>query len=84
MPLWWVVASIRFVAPVLLAGLFGWNMYDLFVKNNGNYGDYPMWAIIWAGWVVSALVFISGFIAKIVVARKKKKGFIEDEVVWED
>lgn len=84
MPLWWLVASIRFVAPVLLAGLFGWNMYDLFVKNNGNYGDYPMWAIIWAGWVVSALVFISGFIAKIVVARKKKKGFVEDEVVWED
>ena len=84
MPLWWLVASIRFVAPVLLAGLFGWNMYDLFLKNNGNYGDYPMWAIIWAGWVVSALVFISGFIAKVVVARKKKNGFIEDEVVWED
>ena len=84
MPLWWLITSIRFVAPVLLAGLFGWNMYDLFAKNNGNYGGYPMWAIVWAGWVVSGLVFISGFVAKAIVARKKKNGFIEDEVVWDD
>ena len=83
MPLWWFVASIKFVAPVLLTGLFAWNMFTLFHDNGGSYGSYPIWAQVVAGWVVSALVFASGFIAKIVVNAKKKKGFVEDEVVWE-
>lgn len=83
-PYWWFAASIRFIAPVLLTGLLIWNMYTLFAVNNGSYGDYPIWAQIAAGWAVSALVFLSGFIAKLVVNAKKKKGFVEDEVVWKD
>lgn len=85
-PYWWFSASVKFIAPVLLAALFGWNMYTLFHDKGGTYNpDYPLWAQIAAGWVVSALVFASGFIAKFIVARKKKKeDFIEDEVVWED
>lgn len=83
-PYFWLAASIRFIAPVLLTGLFVWNMITLFGQNGGSYGDYPIWAQIAAGWAVSALVFASGFIAKLVVNAKKKKGFVEDEVVWED
>ena len=60
-------------------------MITLFGKNGGSYGDYPIWAQIIGGWVVTILVFASGFIAKIFVARKKKReGYVEDEVVWED
>ncbi len=83
-PYWWFAASIKFISPVLLAGLFIWNIVTLFVKNGGSYGDYPIWAQIAAGWAVSILVFLSGFIAKLIVHKKKKEGFVEDEVVWED
>ncbi len=84
-PYWYFAASIKFVSPLLLAGLFVWNIYSLFVINGGTYNpDYPMWAQIAAGWVVSGLVFISGFVVKAVVKHKKKSGFVEDEVVWED
>lgn len=84
MPYWWFTASIKFTAPVLLAGLFIWNMVVLFSENGGSYGDYPIWAQIVAGWVVSVLVFASGFIAKIFVNQRKKKGYTEDEVVWKE
>ncbi len=83
-PYWWFAASVKFIAPVMLAGLFIWNMIVLFGQNGGSYGGYPIWAQVAAGWIVSGLVFVSGFIAKIVVKQKKKKGFVEDEVVWKD
>ena len=83
-PLWWFAASIKFVSPILLTALFVWNMIVLFGQNGGSYGGYPIWAQVIAGWIVSALVFISGFIAKIVVNKQKKKGFVEDEIVWKD
>lgn len=84
MPLWWFVATIRYVAPLLLTALFAWNMNVLFYRDGGSYGSYPIWAQIAAGWSVSLLVFLSGFIAKIIVNKKKKQGFIEDDVVWDD
>ena len=85
MPAFWFVASVKFVAPILLAALFGWNMYALFFENGGSYGGYPIWAQVAAGWVVSVLVFASGFIAKLFVVRRKKKGdYVEDEVSWRD
>ena len=84
-PYWWFASSIKFISPVLLTALLAWNMYVLFAKNGGTYNpDYPIWAQIAAGWAVSVLVFASGFIAKLVIAHKKKKGFVEDEVVWKD
>lgn len=83
-PYWWFAASVKFVAPLLLIGLFVWNMVVLFGQNGGSYGGYPIWAQIAAGWVVSGFVFASGFIAKLIVRRKKKQGFVEDEVIWED
>lgn len=83
-PYWWFASSIKFVSPILLAGLFVWNMIDLFGAKGGIYGGYPIWAQVAAGWIVSALVFVSGFIARIIINEKKKKGFVEDEVVWKD
>ena len=84
MPYFWFSASVKVIAPAMLIGLFVWNMITLFGKNGGSYGDYPIWAQVVAGWAVSLLVFASGFIAKIVIARKKKKGYVEDEIVWKD
>ena len=82
-PYWWFASSVKVVSPLLLAGLFIWNMVVLFAQKNGTYDEnYPIWAQIVAGWVVSVLVFSSGYIAKIIVRVKKKKGFVEDEVVW--
>ncbi len=82
-PYWWFASSVKVVSPLLLAGLFIWNMVVLFSQKNGTYDEnYPIWAQIAAGWVVSVLVFSSGYIAKIIVRVKKKKGFVEDEVVW--
>ncbi len=85
-PYWWFAASVKFISPLLLAGLFVWNLIVLFVQKGGTYDpNYPIWAQIAAGWAVTVLVFASGFIAKIVVNHKKKKeGFVEDEVIWED
>ncbi len=83
MPRIWFRLAIRYVAPISLAVLFVWNMYDLFVTRNGSYG-YALWAECIAGWLVSALVFASGFILRIVIKQKKKKGYVESEIVWED
>lgn len=83
MPRMWFRLAIRYVAPISLVILFCWNMYDLFVKNNGNYG-YAMWAECIGGWLVSALVFASGFIVKMVVKCKAKKGFVENEIIWDE
>ena len=84
MPAWWFITSVKFVAPILLTTLFCWNLYDLFVTQNGNYGGYPQWALFVGGWLITILVMASGFIVKAIVAAKKKKGFVEEEVIWED
>lgn len=39
---------------------------------------------ITVGWLVSVLVFLSGFFVRLIVNRKKKNGFVENEVVWKD
>ncbi len=84
MPAWWFITSVKFVAPLLLTTLFCWNLYDLFVTQKGNYGGYPQWALFVGGWLVTILVMASGFVVKAIVAVKKKKGFVEEEVIWED
>lgn len=85
MPYWLFSASIKVISPLLLAGLFVWNIVSLFVLKGGTYNkDYPIAAQIAAGWAVTALVFASGFIMKLVVKHKKKSGYVEDEIVWED
>ena len=83
-PYWWFAFSVKILSPVMLAALLAWNVLTLFTKNGGSYGGYPIWAQIAAGWAVTILVFASGFIAKAIISSKKKKGFVEDEVVWKD
>lgn len=78
----WFVTSIKFVAPVLLTGLFVWNLYSLFA-GGGVYGGYPLWSNIIGGWCVTALVFISPFAVKKYIESRKKKGFRDDEYDWD-
>ncbi len=84
MPRFWLRLSIRWVAPILLSILFIWNMVQLFAKNGGIYGDYPLWAEILGGWLMTAMFLAIGFIMRAVVKHKKKAGFQEDDISWED
>ncbi|MBQ2676048.1 MAG: sodium-dependent transporter [Clostridia bacterium] len=86
MPSWWFTASVRFIAPVLLSVLFVWNIVVLF-QGGGVYGaadGYSLASNIVLGWAVMALVFVSGFIVKLIVNRQKKKGFVEQDITWDD
>ena len=79
MPSWWFVGSIKFVAPVILAGFFAVNMYEL-VKVRGAYSGMPIWAIVVGGWSVTFIVFFSGVVAKIYENSRAKKGIADTEV----
>lgn len=86
MPSWWFVGSIKFIAPIALIGFGIWNLYTLFA-GGGVYGadsGYPLWSNIVGGWLVTLIVFISGFVAKAILNSKKKSGFVEDDNDWED
>lgn len=83
MPAKWFNIAVKFLAPAMLLILFIWNMHNLFVVKNGHYG-YALWAELIAGWGVSILVFLSGFIVRFIIKRKVKKGFVEKEVHWEE
>lgn len=85
MPRIWFRVSIKIISPFCLFILLVWNVYSLFIKNGGHYNaDYPIWAEIVAGWVVTGFVFLSGVIAKVVINHMKKKGFEEEEIIWKD
>ena len=84
MPGWWFISTLKYIAPILLSVMFIWNLVTLFTKQNGVYGGYPLWTNIAGGWIITALVFASGFIVKAIVKAKKKKGFVEEEPVWKD
>ena len=85
MPQWWFDLSIRFISPIILFGFLCWNMYTLFAKNGGRYNtEYGFFAEIIGGWVIMALCFLSGFIIKAICKAKKKKGFVEEELSWDD
>ena len=85
MPKWWFTISIKFVSPICLSCLLAWNIYTLFFVQGGQYNaDYPIWAELIAGWVVTVLVFLSGFIAKFVIKRKVANGFEENEIEWKE
>ena len=79
----WFRISIRYIAPITLTILFVWNIYSLFALKGGHYG-YALWAELIAGWLVSILVFVSGFIIRLVINHKKKHGFEEEELVWKE
>ncbi len=87
MPKWWFYASIKFIAPLVLAAFFVWNIVDLFLNKGGIYGNadgYSIASNVIGGWLIMALVFASGFFVKLIVKRKKKKGFVEPDPKWDD
>ena len=86
MPKWWFIPSIKVVSPIVLIGLFVWNLVNLF-KGGGIYGaadGYALWANIVFGWGIVVLILCSGLIVKLIVKIKSAKGFEEDSRTWED
>jgi NSS family neurotransmitter:Na+ symporter len=86
MPAWWFLPSIKFISPIVLLGLFVWNLYNL-IKGGGIYGagdGYSLTANIIFGWCVSGLIIISGLIVRIIVKIKSAKGYKEDERNWDE
>ncbi|MBQ6303476.1 MAG: sodium-dependent transporter [Clostridiales bacterium] len=86
MPKWWFLPSIKVISPVVLAGLFIWNLVNL-IKGGGIYGaadGYSLKANIIFGWVLVALILCSGLIIKLIVRLKSKDDFEEDERTWDE
>ena len=86
MPGWWFLPSIKVISPIVLGGLFTWNLVHL-VRGGGIYGKadgYSLKANILFGWLVIALILVSGFIIKAVVRLGNKKQEVEDERTWDD
>ncbi len=80
MPKWWFITSIKILAPIALAFLFVWQFVGL-IKNGFRYDtSYHVAAEIVAGWLVTILIFASGFIVKFI-CKKTKRGrqILEDE-----
>ena len=86
MPGWWFIPSIKYISPVVLSGLFIWNLVNL-IRGGGIYGKadgYSLAANIGFGWVVIALILCSGLIIRVIVNAKLKKGFVEDNRSWDE
>ncbi len=86
MPKWWFLPSIKVISPVVLAGLFIWNLVNL-IKGGGIYGaadGYSLKANIIFGWVLVALILCSGLIIKLIVRIKSMDDFEEDERTWDE
>lgn len=86
MPKWWFIPSIKVVAPLLLSGLFVWNLVNL-IRDGGIYGKadgYSLTANLIFGWGLLVLSLLSGLIIRLIVNAKKKKGFQEDDPKWEE
>jgi len=82
-PEWWFTTSIKFLSPIVLTGLFLWNLYNL-ISGGGVYGvsdGYTLKANMIFGWSIVAFIMLSGFIIKIIV---KAKGVKEDDRTWDD
>jgi NSS family neurotransmitter:Na+ symporter len=86
MPAWWFNISIKIIAPVILSGLFIWNLVSLFM-NGGVYGagdGYTLGANIIGGWVIMGLSLVSGGIVKLIAKAKASKGYVEDTLSWDE
>ena len=83
-PAWWFNNSIKYFSPTLLIVLFIWNIATLFIETNGVYGGFPVWASILGGWLVSFFVLFSGYIINFIIKKKRKDGFVESSVSWDD
>ena len=86
MPAWWFLPSIKIISPVVLAGLFIWNLVNL-IKSGGIYGaadGYSLKSNIIFGWAIVVLILCSGLIIKLIVKIKSSKGYKEDDRTWDE
>lgn len=86
MPAWWFNLGIKVLAPVLLSGLFIWNLVTLFT-GGGIYGaedNYSLASNLIFGWGIMAVSLVSGLIIRLVCKIKSAKGYEEPEVSWDD
>ena len=58
--------SMKVICPVVLCSLTEWGLYNFVFVEHLSYGSYPVWAQIVFGWVVSVVIFSSGFIIKLI------------------
>ena len=86
MPSWWFLPSIKVISPVILTGLFIWNLYNL-ITSGGVYGakdGYSLKYNIIFGWATVLLILCSGLIVKLIVKIKSSKGFKDDDRTWDE
>lgn len=86
MPAWLFNAAIKYIAPVVLSGLFIWNLVSLFVSG-GVYGaadGYSVAANIIGGWLIVFISLASGFIIKFVEKKLAGKGYKPDDRTWDE
>ncbi len=82
MPKWWFYASVKGFSPVILIGFFVWNIVDLF-SNGGLYGGYSVANNVIFGWLLTFLMIVGGFVFKLIMNRKVKKGFVDEYIPWD-
>ncbi len=88
MPRWWFEGSVKFVAPLILAFFFVWNLVVIFTTK-GGYGGYPLYAQIIGGWLISVIVIAAGFIMKLFTSKitklRERVQLVEaDEKTWDE
>jgi len=84
MPKDWFDISIKFVCPIILSGLFIWNLVTLFI-DGGIYGakdGYSLTANLLCGWLLVILTIVSGFIIRLVEPKYRKR--MAKDLSWED
>ena len=83
MPSWWFEASVKVISPVLLSGLFIWNLVDLF-RNGGIYGGYSVANNIIFGWLLTFLMILMCFLYKFIIKKREKQGVDLNDPSWDE
>jgi NSS family neurotransmitter:Na+ symporter len=82
MPAGFFNIAIKFIAPAILTAFFIWNIVTL-IRNGGVYGaadGYTLTSNILGGWLISVLVFASGYIIKALFKNK----MVKDIQSWDE
>ena len=82
MPAGFFNIAIKFIAPAILTAFFIWNIVTL-IRNGGIYGaadGYTLTSNILGGWLISVLVFASGYIIKALFKNK----MVKDIQSWDE
>ena len=83
MPGGWFSISIKFICPIILSGLFIWNLVTLFTSG-GIYGaedGYSLTANLLCGWLRIVLTLLSGGIVKLAERKYGKR--VPKDLTWE-